>query len=76
MSRTDQWERDVVIARRVLAGERCRVVGCEYGLSGNRIQQIVQQVCAEVNPEYYRSHWGPSLWQLRDDRHYFGLEGS
>lgn len=73
MVRPDQFERDVTIARRVLAGEYCRVVAQEYGVSGNRVQQIVRAVCAQVNPEYFASNWGPSLWQLRDDREKFRL---
>jgi hypothetical protein len=71
--RPDQLERDVTIARRVLAGEYCRVVAQEYGLSGNRVQQIVRAVCAQMNPAYFASNWGPSLWQLRDDREQFRL---
>jgi len=56
------------MTRRVLAGESCRVVAEEYGLTRNRVQQIVHRVCAQLNPHYYARLYGPSLWQLRDDR--------
>ena len=64
----DHRERDLTITRRVLAGEFCRSVAHDYGLSRDRVQQIVHAVCRETSPEYYRSHWAPRLWQLRADR--------
>jgi hypothetical protein len=66
-------ERNRTITQRVLAGEYCRVLAAEYGLSRNRVEQIVKAVCAQRNPEYFASTWGPSLWQLRDDRAQFRL---
>ena len=68
MARACECERNLTITRRVLAGEYCRVVAAEYGLTRNRVQQIVHRVCVQLNPYYYAGHYRPSLWQLRDDR--------
>jgi len=60
--------RDLTMTRRVLAGESCRVVAQAYGLSRDRVQQIVHAFCREHDPAYYAQHWAPCLRQLRADR--------
>lgn len=66
-------DRNLTITRRVLAGEVCQVVAREYGLSRDRVQQIVHAVCRETNPAYYATHWAPCLLQLREDCHELGV---